>query len=66
MEPNRPIPDAHPVPVERIKEFQFKIQDYFQTRHDKLLAQIRDKRQIDQELEGQLKAAMDEFKQTWQ
>ena len=55
-----------PVPVDRIKEFQFKLQDYFQTRHEPLLAAIREKKQLDQDLEGQLKAAMDEFKMTWQ
>ena len=54
-----------PVPVERIKEFQLKLQDYLQTRHDKLLAEIRDKKQLDEGLEGQLKATLDEFKQTW-
>src|SRR3954449_2037678 len=54
-----------PIPVERIKEFQVKLQDYLQTRHDTLLAAIRDKKQVDEGLEGQLKATLDEFKQTW-
>ena len=54
-----------PVPVERIKEFQAKLQDYMQTRHDKLLASVRDKKALDEGLEGELKAALDEFKQTW-
>jgi F-type H+/Na+-transporting ATPase subunit alpha len=53
------------VPVDRIKEFQLKLQDYLQTRHDPLLASIRDKKAVDETLEGQLKAVMDEFKQTW-
>ena len=35
------------------------------TRYDKLLADIRDKKAIDEALEGHLKAALDEFKQTW-
>src|SRR2546423_300116 len=55
-----------PVPVDRIKEFQLKLQDYFQTRHEPLLQAIRDKKQLDQDVEGQLKAAIDEFKMTWQ
>jgi F-type H+/Na+-transporting ATPase subunit alpha len=55
-----------PIPVERIKEFQLKLQDYLETRYDKLLASIREKRQLDENLEGQLKAALDEFKLTWQ
>jgi F-type H+-transporting ATPase subunit alpha len=54
------------VPVERIKEFQIKLQDYFRTRHDPLLGSIRDKKLVDETIETQLKAAMDEFKQTWQ
>ena len=55
-----------PVPVERIKEFQLKLQDYLQTRYDSLLAGIREKKELDANLEGQLKAALDEFKQAWQ
>ncbi len=54
-----------PVPVDRIKEFQLKLQEYLQTRYEPLLHSLRDKKQIDQDLEGQLKAALDEFKQTW-
>src|SRR3954454_6277789 len=53
------------VPVDRVKEYQRKMQDYVQTRHQPLLASIRDKKSVDETIEGQLKAAMDEFKQTW-
>jgi F-type H+-transporting ATPase subunit alpha len=55
-----------PVPPDRIKEFQVKLQDYLGTRHEKLLAAIRDKKALDETLEGQLKAVLDEFKQIWQ
>src|SRR5258708_7123041 len=55
-----------PVPVERVKEFQTKLQDYLQTRKEALLRSIREKKQIDQDLEAQLKATLDEFKATWQ
>src|SRR5438552_2933766 len=54
-----------PVPVERVKEFQTKLQDYLQTRKEGLLASIRDKKQLDEELEGQLKSVLEEFKATW-
>ena len=54
-----------PVPVDRVKEFQTKLQDYLQTRKESLLASIRDKKQLDEELESQLKSALDEFKATW-
>jgi len=55
-----------PVPVERVKEFQTKLQDYLQTRKESLLQSIREKKQIDEELESQLKSALEEFKTTWQ
>ena len=55
-----------PVPVERVKEFQTKLQDYLQTRKESLLRSIREKKQIDEELESQLKSALEEFKTTWQ
>src|SRR4051812_331123 len=53
------------VPVERIKEFQLKMQDYVQTRHQPLLASIRDKKSVDEDLETQLRSALDEFKSVW-
>jgi len=55
-----------PVPVERVKEFQTKLQDYLETRKESLLRSIREKKQIDEGLESQLKAALEEFKTTWQ
>ncbi len=54
-----------PVPVDRVKEFQLKLQDWLQTRRESLLRSIREKKQLDQDLEGQLKAAIEEFKTTW-
>jgi len=54
-----------PVPVERVKEFQTKLQDYLQTRKEGLLSSIRDKKQLDEELESQLKSVLEEFKATW-
>jgi F-type H+-transporting ATPase subunit alpha len=55
-----------PVPVDRVKEFQIRLQDYLQTRKESLLQSIRDKKQIDQDLESELKAALEDFKATWQ
>jgi F-type H+-transporting ATPase subunit alpha len=54
------------VPVDRVKEFQVKLQDWLQTRKEALLRAIRDKKQLDSDLESQLKSAMEEFKTTWQ
>src|SRR5436189_585409 len=55
-----------PVPVERVKEFQVKLQDWLQTRKESLLRAIREKGQLDQDLESQLKSALEDFKTTWQ
>src|SRR5438270_699729 len=55
-----------PVPVDRVKEFQLKLQDWLQTRKESLLRAIREKGQLDQDLESQLKSAMEDFKTTWQ
>jgi F-type H+-transporting ATPase subunit alpha len=54
-----------PVPVERVKEFQTKLQDYLQTRKEGLLRTIGDKKQLDQDIEAQLESALEEFKTTW-
>src|SRR6266699_3499877 len=53
-----------PVPVERVKEFQAKLQDYLRTRKECLLASIRQKKQLDAELEANLKATLEEFSAT--
>jgi len=53
------------VPVERVKEYQLKLQDWLQTRKGALLGTIREKKEIDKDLESQLKAALDEFKTIW-
>src|SRR6266853_583725 len=53
-----------PVPVERVKEFQNKLQDFLQTRKESLLASIRQKKQLDPELEANLKATLEEFTAT--
>ena len=54
-----------PVPVDRVKEYQFKLQDWLQTRKESLLRAIREKGQLDQDLESQLKSALEDFKTTW-
>src|SRR5438270_11352810 len=54
------------VPVDRVKEFQIKLQDYLRTRKESLMATIVTKKALDKDLEADLKAALDEFKSTWQ
>ena len=51
-----------PIPVEQVKQFQIKLQDYLQTRKESLLASIREKKQIDKDLEADLATAINEFK----
>jgi len=51
-----------PVPVERVKEFQKKLQEFLTTRKEEVLNKILAKKQIDEEVEKELKAALEEFK----
>ena len=53
-----------PVPVERVKEFQNKLQDFLETRKESLLNSIRQKKQLDADIEANLKAALEEFVST--
>ena len=50
------------VPVEKVKQFQVKLQDYLRTRKESLLGNIVSKRALDKELEAELAATLDEFK----
>src|SRR5215469_1188545 len=54
------------VPVARVKEFQNKLTEYFATRKGQLLAKIGREKTLSDELKDELKAAAEEFKQTWQ
>ena len=53
------------VPVERIKEFQNRLQEFLSTRKADVLQSIRDKKAIDKEVEAALKSAVDDFKQSF-
>ena len=53
------------VPVARVKEFQNKLTEYFTTRKGQLLAEIGREKELSDELKAELKAAAEEFKQTW-
>jgi F-type H+/Na+-transporting ATPase subunit alpha len=48
-----------------VKEYQLKLQDWLQTRKGTLLQTVREKKELDKDLESQLKAALDEFKTVW-
>ena len=51
------------VAVDKLKEFQLKLQDFFMTRKEPLLAKIWEKKAIDDALAAELKTAVEEFKQ---
>ena len=53
------------VAVDKIKDFQLKLQDFFGTRKDAVLAKIRDKGAIDDDITNDLKAALAEFKSSY-
>jgi F-type H+-transporting ATPase subunit alpha len=52
------------VPVEKVKQFQIKLQDFLRTRREGVLNAIVSKKAIDKEIETELAAALDEFKST--
>jgi F0F1-type ATP synthase alpha subunit len=53
------------VPVERIKGFQSQWTDFLTTRKGDLLKTIVEQKALSPELTATLKAAADQFKQTW-
>ena len=53
------------VPVERVKEFQAGWAEFLTTRKGELLAQIVREKALSPELSGLMKAAAEQFKQTW-
>jgi F-type H+/Na+-transporting ATPase subunit alpha len=53
------------VPVERIKEFQAGWSEHLTTRKGTLLQRIAEEKALSPELMAELKAAADQFKQTW-
>ena len=53
------------VPVDKIKDFQLKLQDYLTTRKTAVLAKILDKGAIDDDITSDLKAAVGEFKTSY-
>ncbi|HEY5742451.1 MAG TPA: F0F1 ATP synthase subunit alpha [Terrimicrobiaceae bacterium] len=51
-----------PIPVDRVKEFQLKLQEFLSTRKEAVLDKILAKKQIDDEVQKELTTALDEFK----
>ncbi len=53
------------VAVGRVKECQKKMEDFFATRKEQLMAKLRDEKAISDEIRDELKAAAEGFKSTW-
>ena len=53
------------VPVEKVKDFQARLTDFFVTRKTDLLTKIRNEKAISDALAAELKAAVTEFKPTY-
>lgn len=53
------------VPVERVKEFQLKLTEFLSTRKAELLQKIAAEKALSSSLSTELKAANDQFKETW-
>jgi len=53
------------VPVDKVKDFQYKLTQYFHTRKPELLARILKEKAISDAITAELKAVVTEFKQTY-
>src|ERR1700758_5147368 len=53
------------VPVERVKEFQLTLTEYLSTRKPELLGKITKEKALSATLAAEMKAAIDQFKETW-
>src|SRR6266478_5538312 len=54
------------VAVEKVKDFQAKLTDFLNTRKAELLTKIRAEKAISDPVAAELKAALEDFKTTWQ
>jgi F-type H+-transporting ATPase subunit alpha len=53
------------VPVDRVREFQLRLTDFWSTRKPELLQKIVAEQSLSAQLRAELKAATDQFKETW-
>jgi len=54
------------VPVDKVKDFQKKLVETLQLRHENILTSIRDKAMIDDATAAELKSAVGTFAETYQ
>jgi F-type H+-transporting ATPase subunit alpha len=53
-------------PVETVLDYERQMLEFMESKHSDILAEIKDKADISDELEGKMKAALDEFKSIYQ
>jgi F-type H+-transporting ATPase subunit alpha len=53
------------VPVDRVKEFQAKFEEFLETRKGTLLDKIRNQKELKEDIVAELKTAMADFKSSW-
>jgi F-type H+-transporting ATPase subunit alpha len=53
-------------PMKAVSDYEKKMFDFIESKHPALLMEIREKKDISDELEGKLKSALDEFKLAYQ
>ena len=53
-------------PVEAVSDYERQMLEFMESKHSDLLGEIKEKADISEELEGKLKAALDEFKSIYQ
>ena len=53
-------------PVETVLDYEKQMLEFMESKHSDILAEIKDKADISDELEGKMKAALDEFKSIYQ
>jgi F-type H+-transporting ATPase subunit alpha len=49
-------------PVSAARRYEAEMMSYIESSHPALLTELRDKKAIDNDLQGRIKAALDEFK----
>jgi F-type H+-transporting ATPase subunit alpha len=53
------------VPVDKVKDFQAKMEEFLTTRKEAVMAKIREQQVLSDEIVDELKAAIEDFKSTY-
>jgi F-type H+-transporting ATPase subunit alpha len=53
------------IPVDKVKDFQGKLEEYLTTRKEGVMTKIRDEKALSDDIVNDLKAAIEEFKSTY-